>query len=657
MSWRYVLTAIMVFTLQMQLFAQQNDPVLFTVNGAPVHVSEFEYIYQKTNGDKADYSRASLDEYLRLYTKFKLKVAKAKELQLDTIPSLMQELAGYRRQLADSYLIDKEVTDRLIEEGYERKQQDVNISHIVIAVKPDAGPSEVEAARKKALDLKKQIAEGAVFDSLAVQYSGDKSAKRNYGHIGFVSALFPSGLYELESAAYTQPIGELSDPIRTAAGFHLLMVHERRPARGEIEVAHILIRNAKPGSKDDAKAKIDSLYQMLQNGDNFEDLAKAYSEDNRSATKGGYLGFFGINRYERAFEDAAFGLEENGDYCKPIQSAAGWHIIKRVSKKVEEPYNIAKSRLQTQIKKDPRFEASKRAMIERIKSENKFIEFNKTLESFIESLDEEFLTYKWKAPEEKSEEPLFIFGKDYKVSLGEYTDYLGRSSRKRIRMGKSTSIEEAVNTLYQDFVDESALKFEEQQLDKKYPEFKSLMREYEEGILLFEATKMLVWDKAAQDTAGLEKFFEKIDGRYKWRERAVTSIYTIKTDDEKELEKIQAFIRKNEPSKVLDKFNTPGREVVAHSSKTFEKGRNLAMNNMDWKVGAISESEENPREKTFSFFKIEEIMPSKSKTLAEARGYVVADYQDQLEREWVAELRKEFKIDIDQKVFDDLVKE
>jgi peptidyl-prolyl cis-trans isomerase SurA len=244
-----------------------------------------------------------------------------------------------------------------------------------------------------------------------------------------------------------------------------------------------------------------------------------------------------------------------------------------------EPYNIAKSRLENQIKKDSRFEAAKRAMIEKIKEENNFMEFNTTLNRFTKSLDKDFLSYKWKAPkDDKKEELLFTFSNDYKVTLGDFTSFLERASRKRIRMGRSTNIEDAVAVLYSDFKDESCLKYEEQQLDEKYPEFKALMREYEEGILLFEATKMLVWDKAAQDSSGLEEFFKTIDGRYKWRERADVIFYTIKTEDEKQLAKITKYISKKSPEKVMAKFNKdPQNPVVTKSQKTFEQGRNRVL--------------------------------------------------------------------------------
>ncbi|WP_170254587.1 peptidylprolyl isomerase [Phaeodactylibacter luteus] len=637
--------------------AQNEDPVLFSVDGVPVAKSEFVYIYSKTNGKNADFSERSLKEYLDLYVKFKLKVAKAREMQLDTIPELMRELEGYRRQLADSYLIDKEVTEKLNREAYERVQQDVDISHILVAVGADAEEAAAEQARLKIMNAKKRIEQGAEFEAVAKEISDDKSAQNNGGHIGYVTALFPNGFYELEKAAYTAPIGELYGPLRTDAGFHLLMVHGRRAARGEIEAGHILIRTGDGVTSQAAKARIDSAYQALQNGADFEALAKAVSEDLRTAAKGGYIGFFGINQYSRDFEDAAFGLAEDGAYTQPVQTSVGWHIIRRVSLRGIQPYSIEKGRLENAVKKDNRFEQAKIAMVERIKKDADMKEYPKVLDAFASSLTDTFLTFRWRAPETPSGETLITFGEGYDVTLGDFTSYLERSSRQRLRMGRGKDVKEAVQELYTAFVDESAMRYEEKQLEAKYPDFKALMREYEEGILLFEATKMLVWDKASQDSVGLEKFFKRIRGKYRYGERAKTSIYKVANELSDQMDEIRAFMSTHTPEEVLAKYNTGEGYFpeIRHESKTLDKDLYPEFKNMEWKVGALSQSEPLPQSSVFKVIKIEEILEPRDKTLEEARGYVVADYQDYLEEEWVESLRKAYPVKINDEVFQSMI--
>ncbi len=641
------------------LFAQKDDPVLFSIDDKPVHLSEFKYIYSKTNGDKADYSKASLQEYLELYTNFKLKVNKAKAMRLDTISSLKQELDGYRRQLADSYLIDREVTEKLVDEAYERTKQDVDVSHIMISLPANASSADTLAAFTKIMEAKKKLEGGEDFAATAMVYSTDKSVNKNMGHIGYVTALFPNGFYSLETAAYSGPIGKLQGPIRTNGGYHLLMVHGRRPARGEIEVAHIMVRLDKFPDGIKARWAIDSLYYALQGGADFEEIARATSMDQATASKGGYIGFFGINRYERSFEDAAFSLKNDGDYTMPIQTSIGWHIIKRISLKQNEPFTVVKSRLQNQIKQDARYEAARLKMIERIKKESNFTEDRTTLNNFIATLEgdttKSFLTYRWKAPETPSTKPLFSFGNAHKMTLGDFEDYAAKASRKRQQMSGS-GIEETVNALYSDFVSETALKHEEKLLDTKYPEFKSLMREYEEGVMLFEVTKMEVWDKASADSVGLAAFFEKNKANYKWEERAVLSQYSLVEKAKDKINQVREFAKTNNPETVLANFNTEEDKILSRTEKQYEKGRNEVVDKMEWKAGALSAVEISKRDKSYNFFKLEEVLAPGQKTLAEARGYVVADYQDFLEKRWLESLRKEYKVKTNEKVFNSLVK-
>jgi len=243
------ITLFILLFCSIAVFAQADADVLFTVEDSPVYVGEFKYIYEKTNQDNADYSQASVEEYLELYKKFKLKVQRAKDIKLDTIQALKKELNGYRKQLANSYLIDKEVTERLIKEAYERKKIDVNISHIMVQLPKGATPQDTLAKFNKIMDLYSQLEAGKKFEELVPQ-SEDKSSIKKRGNLGFVTAVLPSGFYTLENAAYNTTVGGYSKPIRTGVGYHIIQNNGKRPARGEIEAAHILIRKPNPSMPD-----------------------------------------------------------------------------------------------------------------------------------------------------------------------------------------------------------------------------------------------------------------------------------------------------------------------------------------------------------------------------------------------------------------------
>ena len=647
----------LILLVNLSLLAQGNeDPVLFTVENTPVHQSEFNYIYTKTNGDKADFSKKSLEEYLDLYVKFKLKVQRAKDMKLDTIPALQQELEGYRKQLANSYLVDKEVTERLTKETYDRSLKDVNMSHIMVALPPNAAPKDTLIAFGRIQSIKRELDAGADFAEVAKAKSDDQSAKQNGGNIGYITSMLPNGFYNLESAAYNTPVGRISNIIRTAAGYHVVRVEGTRDARGEIVASHILIRKGKEGKGATAKQKIDKIYQALESGESFEALARTNSEDKLSSSKGGNLGTFGINKYERSFEDAAFGIEEDGGYSKPIETSIGWHILKRISKKPLEEYDIARRKLAQKIQRDSRYTIAQDAMVGRIKKEAGFSANSSVLKKFAASVGDEFMTHRWK-PGAKSAETIFSFKDGTKYSLADFEKFCQKKSRDRMRMARGGSAEDAVNRLYDDFVKENCMAYEERQLDKKYPEFKSLMREYEEGILLFEATKILVWDKASQDSAGLKAYYTQYSDnrKYMWKERAKVSFYALQKGAESQLSKLRKFAAKSGPEKVLSKYNKKGN-VLTQRLEMYERGKNDVLDKLDWKAGNLSAIEINNKDGSSNFMKIEKVIPPTPKTLQEARGYVVADYQDHLEREWVEELRKTYKVEINQKVFDSMIK-
>lgn len=647
---------ILLICLCTGLGAQNSDPVLFTVAGKPVNVSEFNYIYSKTNGDKANYSRKSLEEYLDLYVKFKRKVARARDMKLDTIESLQSELAGYRQQLANSYLVDKEVTDQLIREAYNRMQKDIEIAHILVNLDRNALGKDTLEAYKKAMDIRKRLEAGEFFENLARELSDDKSAKDNGGKLGYVTALLPSGFYELENAIYNTPGGKISMPVRSDLGYHLVKVLNKRDARGEIEVSHLLVRATKPEEDAVAKHKIDSLYNELEKGSDFATLVRNSSEDRATSVRDGYIGFFGIGQYESTFEDAAFSIPQDGGYSKPFKTSVGWHIIKRISKKGLGPFETEKRRLKGKIQRDSRYEVANKALVNRIKTEAGCVENTAVLDKFVAAQGDSFVTYKWRMPAEKSPEVLFSFKNGKQFTVGDFNEYLNNNSRKRLSFQENPNISEAIRFLYSDFVKECCIKHEEQQLEAKHPEFKSLMREYEEGILLFEAMKREVWDKASQDSTGLYNFHLTQIDKYKWGERAEVSMYTLQNEAADKMEELRKMAESSPYTKVLKKFNKKSTFVSVQPFK-FEKGKNPELDAIEpWVPGKLTATEEDARANNQSFMKIEKILPPSVKTLSEARGYVVADYQEFLEKKWLSDLERNYEVVINRSVFDSLVK-
>ncbi len=629
-----------------QLFAQKNDEILMKVGKADVTVGEFRYIYEKNNGQNADYSEASLKEYLDLYTKFKLKVEKAKEIKLDTINALITELDGYRKQLAGSYLIDKEVTEFLLKELYDRMKFDVEFSHIFVPVAENASLSVRNEAKTKLKDVKTKIIAGMTFENAAVSFSEDRNTAIQGGTMGYFTAKLPSGFYDLESAIYNQPIGQVSDIVESKIGYHLIKVTNKRPSRGSIEIAHILID---PMEEKTAK----NVYNLLRAGNDFGDLVSKYSIDKSSSSKGGILPVFGINTYDRLFEDAAYSLKNTGDFSQPVPTKSGWHIIKLINKPAPDSYDLFVKKMRSQINKDQRFDLAKLKLINDIKKASGYKEYLNELDRFTASLTDDFYSYRW-TPDNSSnsDKILCSFGGSQNFTIGDFADFCKKNTKTRLKYDKSKPVKETVDEIFNDFVKEKAMEFEEQSLPVKYPDFRSLMREYEEGILLFEVTKMNVWDKANQDTIGLKQYFNNNQNNYKWAEKGLLNIFTISSSDIKIAEKIYSYAKANEVSNIEKKFNGKSKVVVI-TSIDCEAGSKECQG-IAWKKGALTELKSDVN--SYSFTKLSAITPARNKTLSDARGYVVADYQDYLEKEWINQLSKEYKVVLNQDVINKLKK-
>lgn len=633
----------------------QNDPVLFTVADDPVHVSEFKYIYEKNNASNADYSKASIDEYLELYKKFKLKVRRAKDLGLDTVKVLQDELAGYRKQLAKSYLKDKEISERLVLEVIERMKQDVEVSHIFISCPPKSGEAREADALTKIEDIHSKLKsnKGKFFGEMAKTLSEDKISSKRGGRLGYYTAPLPDGFYEFENAMYETEVGQFSDPIRSKMGYHIVHVKNKRPARGQLEIAHILLRKKhETRSEADAQILIDSIYGLLDQDRNFENMAGKFSEDDKTKGKGGYLGFFGVNQYELTFENAAFGLENDNDYSKPIETSIGYHIIKRLSKRDDSDIDKLKKRVEARIRNQDRFSIAEGKLIDDVKEEAGFKEDKMMFKRFSTALNQDFYSYKWESPE--YDDNLVLFELDnQKYSLNDFGQFAKTNIRERLKFSKSKPLDESAEEIYDLFIKEKVLAYEENNLENKYPDFKSLMQEYREGILLFEITKQEVWDKASKDTTGLNQFYKTNASNYMWPERVKLYKYSVDTDNNQKVINLYKQAKKKDHLKLMEKYLEDQDIKLTYKEVVLEK-TDEAIAELEMTKDAITTLALNPPPASFYRF-IDTIKPTK-KSLSEAKGYVIADYQDYLETEWINNLKKQYKIDVNKKVLNSLIK-
>ncbi|NVJ88815.1 MAG: peptidylprolyl isomerase [Flavobacteriaceae bacterium] len=471
------------------LFAQKNNEVLLTINDEKITVAEFKRIYEK-NLDAIDNKEAkNLGKNIELFIKYKLKVQEGYALKFDTLPSYKKEIELYRNQLSAPYLQDSSYINKLVKDAYFRTVNEVKAKHILIRTPNVPTPSDTLKAYTKIIKIRDRIVKGEDFGKVAEEVSEDPSArddkktgrKGNQGNLGYFSAF--KMVYPFEEAAYNTKVGEVSMPFRTRFGYHILKVDDFRKSKGEVEVAHVLIKDlSKKGEQ-----KINEVYAKLQQDEQIGSLAQRYSDDLGTKSRDGKLRKFGTGVMVKPFEDVAFSLEKEGDYSKPFKTSFGWHIVQLIKKHPVKPFNKLKNELENRVKSGSRVQLSKKAVIEKLKAKYKIVENAKAKAI----LNRNELA---KIPKDSLQETLFTINSK-KITQ---EDFVAFAKNRRNKPNFE---------LYNEFLDNEILNYYKNNLEKTEPEFAYTYQEYKDGLLLFELMQEKIWNKSIKDTLGLKNYF------------------------------------------------------------------------------------------------------------------------------------------------------
>ena len=631
--------------------ASLSDSALFYYGEDSVLAEDFLYVYLKNHQDSlAGLSSDALDQsvrdYLDLYVNFKLKVKAAYQAGLHRENTFVKEFNQYKEQLAKPYMAENRFKENMVLEAYERMAEEIHASHILISV-PEASEDTLQYYMR-ADSLRRLASEGASFAMLAEENSEDPSAPQNGGSLGYFTAL--QMVYPFENVAYKTMPGEISRPVRTRFGYHIIKVHDRRPARGSVKVAHIMIRHEEGEARDEsstAYAEIKKIHEELQSGADWNELTERYSEDVSTRANGGELPYFGTGGMLKEFEEAAFGLEQEGSFSQPISTRYGWHIIKLIDRKGLEPLETLRPQIERKIQRVLQVTEIQQDMISMLKKENGYQPYQENLEKLWLQLQA--------APEVASnvaETPLFRLGQT-EFTVSDFTEYLQKLDIQQPVDSASA------RALYRSFEKEKILENEEENLAEKYSEFRRLLLEYKEGILLFNIMERRVWNKANTDNEGLRAFYQAHQNQYRWQERLDATIF--ETKDPEVLRQIQSELGNQKPGQErieeyeetynrADPLNLKIYQDIYEKGNSRSKGESV-VDKIEWESG-VYEVQEEP----FSYLIIvHEKIPAALKDFNEIKGLVIADYQRQLDQEWVQELRDLYPIEIDERVLKQLI--
>ena len=625
----------------------QGSPVLLTIGDEQVSLEEFERIYRKNNNESS-LNRQDPEAYLELFINFKIKVKEAEALGMDTTAKFINELEGYRKHLAKPFLVDEEAKDAMMKEAYEWSKYDIRARHILIRLPESPTPVDTLAAYDKIMEIRVRIKSGEAFDVVAKATSEDASVHQNGGDLNYFTVF--SMVYPFEKMAYATPVGQLSMPFRTSYGYHILLVVDKRPARGAIKVAHIFIRTPSETGEEEKKVayeKVQMVYDSLQMGTDFGALAMRYSDDRTSAQSGGEIPWFGTGRMIPEFEDACFAIEKKGDYSKPFKSFYGWHIVKLMDKKEIGSYEEMKPELQQKIDRSDRNTARTDNFIAKLKSEYQFSENLEALQPVYQAVDSTLRMGTWKAGELRDLNTQLLKIGEREVVCGEFASYIEEEQYH----GKARDPKVWVDQLYKSFSDEIVIDYEEARLPDKYPEFKYIYEEYHDGILLFDIMDQRVWSMAITDTSGLETFHKEHRKDYMWEER--TDAFVITCSDGANVSGIRSAHKKiSKGKRDQEDLNSLycGNDTVPCITLTrhlVEKGENEMIDSQN-DVSGPGPVTENDGISTFVIVK--GLRSPEAKKLDEARGQITSDYQEYLESEWLKSLKEKYPVSINREL-------
>ena len=651
-----ILGLITIFAVT--LYAQ-DDKALVTIAGEDITTGEFMYVFNKNNTQEGVVDKKSIEEYLDLYINFKLKVKEAEELGYDTVSAFNEELKGYREQLAEPYFVNDEIIEELLKEAYERKKVDLRASHILVKVGPAAMPEDTLKAYNKIMEANERIENGEDFAIVAINFSEDPSARDrqsprnnktipgNGGDLGYFTVF--DMVYPFETGAYGTEVGQLSKPVRSDFGYHLIKVTDRIPAQGSIEAAHLYLQMPENATEKDSaalKLKVDSLYQRIMDGESYDDLVKEYSDDKGSATKGGLLPKFNVNRMVPQFIAVISTLQDSGDISKPVLTSYGWHIIKLHGKTGVAPFEDVEEEMRKRLKKDKRAQKSREVIISDIRKEYGYKFMKIDADGFYYMFDSTIYEGKWEIPVDKQLHYIIFTLGEQNYTQKMFAEYIANNQN----ITKGENINEFVNNKFREYSDIECKAYEDARLEDKYPEFKAIMKEYRDGILLFELTNDKIWSYATKDTVGLKNYHEQHKKEFMWDTRLDASIYTF--NDTSYVNTTRELVKSGMSDEdILSEINQDSLNIVNVKRKKFQKEDNDLIDSIKWKKGVTDNLDKNGKT---VFVVVHDKLRAQPKSFNEARGLITAGYQEYLETEWIKELRAKYPVEIHEEVLSSL---
>lgn len=636
--------AVIVFSAFFSVNAQEKQ-VLFSVEDTPVYASEFERVYKKNLELVKDESQKDIDNYLDLFIKYKLKVAEAKALGLDQKPTYLREFEGYKKQLSANFLSNNEVTENLVKEAYERLKYEINARHILVKIDENAPEDQQKLAQEEIEKLRGRVLEEG-FEAVKKDIHNGRTLFAE--ELGYFTAF--RMVYNFETAAYNTEVGKWSQPFQTQFGYHIVQVNDKRENRGEITVAHIMLTD-KDTNTESAEERINDIYKRIKQGEDFEALAKQFSEDKSSSNKGGRLNTFSSGQLSsEIFEDKAFGLENTGEITEPFKSEFGYHIVKLIDKKGLNSFKEMEAELKAKVKKDSRSVVINNSRFKKLKEKYKVKDNPEALRYFTSILNEDYYQRSWNTPENFEGSKVLFTMNDQKVTYKDFAEFLYNTQRRR---QARQPFDKLVASNYKDFLESKLTQYQENNLEFENEEYAQILNEYRDGLLLFDLMESKVWNAAREDSTGLENYYKQHQDKYFFDTRADAIIAS--SANKKDIKKVAKMLENNESIEAIKKqINSEKAISVSFIKDTVTTSHQALPKDFNMQKGVSKVFKHND---AYSVVKVNAVLPKTQKTFEEAKGKVISDFQEYKEKMWLDELSKKYQVNVNQDVLKQVKKD
>ena len=634
-------TFFAIFWLSLSFLNAQisESDVLLTISEEPILASEFIRVYNKNLNLVQDDSQKEVESYLKLFINYKLKLAEATSLGYDKDPVYIKELRSYKNQLTQNYLTDKNVTDELVLEAYDRTLNEVKAQHVLVRIE-EFETDTLQAY--SAIQAFQERLKNDDFESLKKEIHDGKSIFVE--DLGFFTAFKMA--YKFESVAFNTKVGEVSKPFRTKFGYHVVKVLEKRKSKGQVIVAHVMIANTQKDTTLVAKDRIQELHRLLLQGEDFGNIAKQFSDDKSSSMRSGELKPFKSGQINSTlFENTAFSLKEKEDISEPIQTQFGWHILKLIDKQAVKEFNSLKPDLESQVRKDSRSQLVKSKMLAKLLSQYQLTGLNPNLALLKSNIVYDKSNKTWKLSDQIKDSKSFLVIQKTSYSFGDFLNFLNNNSKL---INPNWATEFALNKQYKIFLEQSVFRYKKDNLENENQDFANILNEYREGLLLFELMQDKIWEGAKKDTIGLNAFYNENKANYLWPERVIGSV--ARSSNAKNIKKVRKLWASGKSNQSIDELLNKIQQNVIFSTGEFELGLSPLPESFTPRVKSQL-SKIIKENNSFYIVNVKEFMPQSQKSLEDSRGQLISDYQTKLETQWILELKSKFNVKVNEDVF------